>query len=41
MMIIMDNIKKYDGDNKKIKKAIVELAVLNEYATNINKKSCY
>ncbi len=41
MIIIMDNIKKYDGDNKKIKKAIVELAVLNEYATNINKKSCY
>ena len=41
MNIVMNNIKIYDEKNKCFKKAIVELAVLNEYATNLNKRSCY
>ena len=39
--IVMNNIKVYEGEDKDFKKAIVELAVLNEYATNLNKRSCY
>jgi len=41
MNIVMNNIKVYDEAGKDFKKAIVELAVLNEYATNLNKRSCY
>ena len=41
MNIVMNNIKVYDETGKDFKKAIVELAVLNEYATNLNKRSCY
>lgn len=41
MHIIMDNLKYYDGDDKKIKRAIVELAVLNEYPTMLDNKSHY
>lgn len=39
--IIVDNLKIYNDDNKKIMKAIVELAILNEYATKLNGFSCY
>ncbi|MBR3210458.1 MAG: hypothetical protein IKF71_00780 [Bacilli bacterium] len=41
MNIVMNNIKVYEEEVKDFKKAIVELAVLNEYATNLNKRSCY
>ncbi len=41
MNIVMNNIKIYDEKGKDFKKAIVELAVLNEYATALNKRSCY
>ena len=41
MYIIMNNIKWYEKEEKKIKKAIVELAVLNEYPTMITNKSYY
>ena len=41
MNIVMNNIKVYDEETKNFKKAIVELAVLNEYATDLNKRSCY
>ena len=41
MHIVMDNLKYYDGEDKKIKRAIVELAVLNEYPTIIDNKSHY
>ena len=41
MNIVMDNLKYYDAEDKKIKRAIVELAVLNEYPTMIDKKSHY
>ena len=41
MKIIMNNIKVYIEKDKDFKKAIVELAVLNEYATGLNKRSCY
>ncbi len=39
--MIMNNIKIYNGEDKKFKVAIVELAVLNEYATRLNKRSFY
>lgn len=41
MNIVMNNIKKYDEEEKQYKKSIVELAVLNEYATQLNGRSCY
>lgn len=41
MFIILNNIKRYKGEEKKFQKAIIELAVLNEYATRVSKKSCY
>ncbi len=41
MHIAMNNIKWYEAEDKKFKKAIVELAVLNEYPTIINNKSYY
>ncbi len=41
MHIVMNNIKWYEGNDKKFKKAIVELAVLNEYPTRITNKSYY
>ena len=39
--IVMDNTKYYQGEDKKIKRAIIELAVLNEYPTMVDKKSHY
>ena len=39
--IIVDNLKQYENNEKKFMKAIVELAVLNEYATKLNGISCY
>ncbi len=41
LIIFMNNIKKYKEEEVPFKKAIVELAVLNEYATNLSSKSCY
>ena len=41
LYITMSNIKKYDEEGNKFKRAIVELAVLNEYATRISNRSCY
>lgn len=41
LIIFMNNIKKYKEEEVPLKKAIVELAVLNEYATNLSNKSCY
>ena len=41
MNIVMNNIKVYNDPDKEFKKAIVELAVLNEYATALNNRSCY
>lgn len=41
MQIAMNCIKKYSEKDEPFKKAIVELAVLNEYATKISKRSCY
>lgn len=41
LILLMNNIKRYNEEDIKFKKAIVELAVLNEYATDLAKKSCY
>ena len=41
MIILNNNIKKYKAEEAVYMKAILELAVLNEYATNLTKKSCY
>jgi len=41
LAIIMNNVKKYNSEDEKFKDAIIELAVLNEYATKLTKKSCY
>lgn len=41
MNIVMNNIRVYEDGEKDFKKAIVELAVLNEYATKLNNRSCY
>lgn len=41
MTIINREIKTYSKDEEEIKKSILELAVLNEYATNITGRSCY
>jgi hypothetical protein len=39
--IITRNMKKYDGDGKRFKDAIVELAIYNEYKTRLLNESCY
>ena len=36
-----NNVKKYKEEDEEYIKAIIELAVLNEYATRLYKKSCY
>lgn len=41
MSIIINNVKKYKVEENKFKKAIIELAILNEYATSLWGKSCY
>lgn len=41
LSLLMNNIKKYQSEDNNFKKAIVELTVLNEYATRVNNKSCY
>ena len=41
MIIVKNNLKKYKPEEELFANAIIELAILNEYATNINKKSCY
>ena len=41
MVIVKNNIKRYKEDYEKFKKAILEFAVLNEYATRILGRSCY
>lgn len=41
MTIICHNIKKYSYKDEPFKQAIIELAVLNEYATKIFNRSCY
>ena len=41
LIIFMNNIKTYKEEDVPFKKAIAELAVLNEYATNLSNKSCY
>jgi len=40
-VIVKNNIKRYKEDYEKFKKAILEFAVLNEYATRIMGRSCY
>ena len=41
MTIATNNIKRYKEQYVKFKKAILELAIYNEYATRITKRSCY
>ncbi len=41
MKIINNSVKKYSDKEEKLKKAILELAVYNEYATRITGRSCY
>lgn len=41
MTIAKSHTKRYKEEYEDIKKAILELAVLNEYATRITKRSCY
>ena len=41
MKIINSNIKKYEGEYKKFKDAILELAIINEYQTRITNNNCY
>ena len=41
MDIVNNNIKKYQGEQEKIKQAIIEFTILNEYATRLTKQSCY
>ncbi len=41
MAIINNNIKKYKEKDDNFKRAIIELAVLNEYATKLSNRSCY
>lgn len=41
MQIVMNSLKKYSEKDELFKKAIIELAILNEYATKILKRSCY
>ena len=41
LIILTNAIKPYSAPEKDFKKAIIELAVLNEYATRLNKRSFY
>lgn len=41
MIIAKNSIKRYKEEYEKFKKAILELAVLNEYATRVTGRSCY
>ncbi len=41
MVIAMNHIKRYKEEYENIKKAILELAILNEYATRLTGRSCY
>ena len=41
MAIAKNNIKKYHEKDNKFKKAILELAIINEYATRLTGRSCY
>ncbi len=41
MTLVMNSIKKYREEDNDFKNAIVELAILNEYASNLNDRSCY
>lgn len=41
MTIINKEIKSYPKEQEDIKNSIIELAILNEYATNMNGRSCY
>ena len=41
MAIIKSNVKRYKEEYEKFKKAILELAIYNEYATRITGRSCY
>ena len=41
MVLVMNSIKKYNEEDNDFKNAIVELAILNEYASNLNDRSCY
>ena len=41
MRIMNQNIKKYAPEEENFKRAILELAIYNEYATRMTKRSCY
>lgn len=41
MAIVMSNVKKYAPKDENFKRAIIELAILNEYATKLSRRSCY
>ncbi len=41
MIIIKHNVKRYKEEYEQFKKAVLELAILNEYATRITGRSCY
>ena len=41
MNILENNIKRYKEEYEPFKKAIMELAVLNEFSTRLTKRSCY
>ncbi len=41
MALLNNNTKKYDSIDEKIKQSIIELAVLNEYASDLYGRSCY
>ena len=41
MSVASNNIKKYKEQYVKFKKTILELAIYNEYATRLTKRSCY
>ena len=41
MIIAKNNVKKYKEDQEPFKKAILELAILNEFGTRLSGRSCY
>ena len=41
MTIVKNNVKRYKEQYENFKEAILELAILNEYATRISGRSCY
>lgn len=41
MVIVMNHMKHYKEEYENIKKAVLELAILNEYATHLTGESCY